>query len=545
MTVDLWTHEDIIIRNTRSHLCSIAPTGTSNTGRHREWVVRTWDLERPESQPQSVQIPDLPIGELGRDLVLEIYDDYLYIVSSQPPYEFDEPQWTSFYTCFRLPLSSPHRNTLEQIQIWRRHHLEGPINDLWTRLSLSRDEATGGLVIVEARKEWTRGSSSQRRTWYRQDLPKHFKTPENREDGQDVASLAEANVPDQNPATSSHSGASPSQSEDETPYLYAEPPVEAYPDSNLTCDTMKLGDRPRHARLSSNTHREYPIDYPIPHHIDVSTIARSRYQGYELSAEAFLDVVADDCLPSSANGCSKQVRIRIGARTESYESGDIRPYHVSPATKRPVAGSQRCYKDTGIHSWPPMDAPAALQNLLNGESIFDNPNGRQSRYRNIGEIFAISDERSIIYLIKQKRTDGDESGQLILINFDQRIKFCHETWTPSVMDLDQHSESNNRDQSSEGHESMETQDALDAGDALPVDMDDDEDETQSFTDEVMEDHPMEAADATHEEPSFMPADDNNDLFWCEEYDEDEPVEAEWFMIEPALWTEEQEGFSFR
>ena len=545
MAADLWTHEDIIVRNTRSHLCSISPTGTSNTGRHREWVVKIWDLERRESRPQFLQIPDLPIGDLGHDLVFEIYDDCLYVVSSQSPCDFDEPQWTSFYTCFRLPLSNPHQNALEQTKLWRRNHLEGPINDLWTKLSLSRDEATGGLVIVEARKEWTRGSSSQRRSWYRQDLPKHFKNPQNKEDGEVVASVGEANQPDQDPATPLHNRISTSQSTEDPPYLFVVPPVEAYPDSNLTCDTMKLGGRPVHARLSCNTHRECPIDCPIPDHVDVSTLARSRYQAYEPSVEAFLDVVADERLPSFANGRPKQVRIRIGARVEAYQSGEIRPYQVNPTTKRPVLESQRCYRDTGIRSWPPVDAPMALQNLLNGDSVFDDPNGRESKRRNIGEIVAISDERSIIYLIKQNKTDGDESGQLILINFDRRIKFWHEKWAPSVMDLHQGNDSSDPAHSSETHEEMATQDTLDLRNAPPVDMDLDAPDSQSESDDMEDDEPTETADAIDDDLSFMPADEDNDLFWCEEYDEDEPVEAEWFMIEPALWTEEQEGFSFR
>ncbi|KAL8963392.1 MAG: hypothetical protein Q9183_005016, partial [Haloplaca sp. 2 TL-2023] len=67
----------------------------------------------------------------------------------------------------------------------------------------------------------------------------------------------------------------------------------------------------------------------------------------------------------------------------------------------------------------------------------------------------------------------------------------------------------------------------------------------SESEEMEDDEPTETADATDEDLSFMPADDENDLFWREEYDEDEPVEAEWFMMEPALWAEEQEGFSFR
>lgn len=546
LVAGLWTREDIIVRNNARYLCALSPTGTSPTGRHREWVAKVWDLGQRNSRPLSLQIPDLAVGELGHDLVFEIYDTHLYVVSTQSPCDIEEPEWTAHYSCFRFPLENPHAMTLENIQIWRRHHQEGPINDLWTSLSLHQDESTGELIIVEARKEWTGASSSQRRIWYRQPLPTQFSTSEDitqDDDGEMTDSDGEEDDSDQvlaaaqlqNLAFASHSMQDP-------PYLFAIPPNGDASHGDFLPDPRAINQQPIHSRLPCNTHREYPADAPIPDHLDSSTLAKSRYRAYNPSASAFLDLVADDRHPACRNQGTQQVRVRIGARVEASpvdHEGMIHKHLVNPVTGQPVEGSELRYNDLGIRSWPPLDAPTALQDLLNGSSVLDDPSERESRRRDIGEILAVSDERSIIYLIRKKRTSGDDWGQLILINFDQTVRFQYERWTPRVLDLYHHNDSTDIPLTIEQAEQIAIEDILDREYALPVAMDVDPPDDN----EEHEEH--DAADESDEGLSIMPADEINQLFWCEEYDEDEPVNMQWFMTHMALWTEIREGFSFK
>lgn len=50
--------------------------------------------------------------------------------------------------------------------MWRCQHAEGPIDDRWSFIKLSKDEETAELQILESRKESLNGSSSGHRIYY-------------------------------------------------------------------------------------------------------------------------------------------------------------------------------------------------------------------------------------------------------------------------------------------------------------------------------------------------------------------------------------------
>ncbi|KAI1506521.1 hypothetical protein F5X99DRAFT_423146 [Biscogniauxia marginata] len=107
--------------------------------------------------------------DIGSSICFEIFDEYFYGLSNQSVFEIDDPDWTSYYYCFRFPLDEPSRETMQIMRkedSWRRNHVEGPIDDRWGFLKFERDEATGCISIVECRREWLKGRSGSQRTYY-------------------------------------------------------------------------------------------------------------------------------------------------------------------------------------------------------------------------------------------------------------------------------------------------------------------------------------------------------------------------------------------
>lgn len=548
LAIDLWTSEDIVARNNRRHVCIMAPTGTSINGRHREWVCRVWDLDDPESRPMTIQVPNLAVSEIGQGLVFEIFDGYLYAVSTQSPFEMDEPEWTSFYTCFRFPLKNPHPLTLEKLRIWRRHHQEGPINDLWTDLRLHKDEMTGKLFIIEARKEWTGGSSAQSRTWYRQALPTRFPCPEAAVD--DDEEMVDVNDQGGNqhlvpPANQSQNLASSSTSDQDPPYLLAMPPDYNESDHDPSSTALSLERRPGHPRLLHNTHSEYSSDAPAPPTVDSFILAKSKYRAYNPSAAAFLDLVVDDRKQSTQSEWAQQIRLRIGSRRQASpldQNGRSHKHCIDSYTKQPVPDSELRYVDQGTHLWPPSDAPAILQDLLNGNHISDYQYSTdESGCKTLGDITATSDERSIVYLVKEKGAPEDHQGQLILINFDEHIHFFYKKWVPDFVDLYGCQDPDPKTSRTQPAEQITTERMLKKTyEPMEIDSEDADQESRDEDEEAEEKNP----DDSDGEDKLMPADDINDYYWCELYDDDEPVEPAWFVEEMAHWTDIQEGFCF-
>ncbi|KAL8919293.1 MAG: hypothetical protein Q9208_006858 [Pyrenodesmia sp. 3 TL-2023] len=543
LVVDLWTPEEIVVRNDKRYVCIMTPTGTSVNGRHREWVCRVWVLSAPESRPMTLQIPDLAIGEIGQTLIFEIFNESLYAVSTQSPFEMDEPEWTSFYTCFRFPLENPHPLTLEKLRIWRRHHKEGPINDLWTDLKLHRDEATGKLFVIEARKEWTGGSSAQSRTWYRQELPSRFPTPRG---AVDDVEMADATNSDANVQQASATNlASSSDSAQDPPYLLATPPKDNESDLDTASTTVTLERRPGYPRIPHKTHLEYAADAPRSRIVDGFILAKSKYRSYNPSAAAFLDLVVDDRQQSTQSVWAQQIRLRVGSRGKASpidDSGMMHKRCTDSHTGQPVPDSELRYVDQGIHLWPPNDAPAVLQDLLNGKNISHyRMSSDEAVCKTLGDITAVSDERSIVYLVKEKGAHEDHQGQLILINFDEHIHFLYRKWVPEFIDLYGRQDLDLRSASTEAADPV-TMEGMPEQKYEPMEIDDDEADEEDG--EEQEETDKENTSESDDEDKFMPANDINDHFWCELYDDDEPVEAEWFVEEMAHWTDIQEGFCF-
>ncbi|KAL8673815.1 MAG: hypothetical protein Q9168_001780 [Polycauliona sp. 1 TL-2023] len=522
LAVNLWTSEDLVVRNDHQYVCMVAPTGSSPNGGHREWVCRVWDTKNLPPRPSMLQIPDLSINELGQALIFEAFDGFLYAISTQPVREMEEPEWISHYTCFRFPLSNPDKSTLESIKIWRRHHQEGPINDLWTDLQLVRDESTGELSIIEARKEWTEGSSTQKRTWYRQRLPAMFSSPIDKDD-KDQDMVDSNDQDDTTPSLSQSENLNDLSIMTDPPYLFTVPPGENSPTTDrLPCDT--------HAECSSTA--ASPSRVPNP------SLSKTKFRTYINSASTFVDLIVDNRQDSSPTAWAQQLYLRIGSRKEASpldEKGSLHPRKFYPHSTQAIEGSELRYESRGIHLWPPADAPAVLQDLLSGRTgLRGSSNSNESRSYLLGDVTAVADERSMVYLVKRKGAGETDKGRLILVNFDQYIQFWHDTWVPELLKLKGYGQdSQSAALNPAAHISINQ-----IRESTEMDIDKPEEDSRSS-----QDHTDDWSE-NQEEKSLQPADELNDQFWCEEFDEDEPVSLDWLQEEMALWTDVKEGFCF-
>lgn len=369
---------------------------------HREWVLQGYDLHT--SKP----MPPLPLTSFwGTDfretIAFEIYDGYLYAVSNRSSYEVEEIDRTSFYHCQRFPVDKP--NCLQRQRIWRRQHQEGPINDSWTDLGLHRDERTGEVLIIEARKEWKDGVGPQKRTFYTERLD------------YSGCSLEDQMMSE----TRSRSGSPPDHVESPpptpgragSPYLPDEPRVKLMQKDPLYADPC--------LRIHRDYYPEYSGPEPAP---DTFLLSRTRYRTFLPASSAFLDVVLDD-YPLRTPGAlypprtaQQQIRLRIGSRVRASPLDPttclLRPPMFDRADE-PLPESEERFVDRGIQLWPPANAPTELVELL-------NPGGAR-----VGEVSAVEDERSLVYRAAPTTSAEGAERNIVLVNFDRGVR--HE-WLP-------------------------------------------------------------------------------------------------------------------
>jgi hypothetical protein len=364
----LETTSRLFVRQDASSLFYGTHTHTNNSHHHREWLIEGTNLKTSERYPP-VQLDDFVGTDLGLTVCFEIYNGYFYALSNQTSFDLEEIDWTSYYHCIRFPVADPTAIQAAK-RIWRRQHIEGPINDTWTNLSLHLDEETDRVVVVECRREWKGGGSDSMRTFYNEPLP--F-TGDNLE-----ASYLE--------------------------YLDSLPEVGNLPDDILTTqidETNNPNYDPDRPRASLRFHPEYP---PNNGETREFILARTKHRTYNLSCHSFLDLVNDPISYTSGD----RLRLRIGHRKLCS------PMTRTPAGTytlrepeydyqgKPVHGSEQEIQDRGIRMWPPDDAPPELLQILNPT-------------RSIGQVDAASDERSVVYMTGPSYS---QNRAVVIINFD-------------------------------------------------------------------------------------------------------------------------------
>ena len=338
---------------------------------HREWQFWHFKLSSSQEGRKLPQLTSHPGMDIGSTVVFEIFDDIFYVLSSQVTVDTEEQDPISYYHVSRYDIREVELEKPESWPMWRRQHREGPIHDSWTDLALGRDECSGGLLITETRREWQDGHSKQKRTCYFRPLI-------------DADAAAAENSGDttinEPPASDTIVSTAPvGESARWTPP----------PDPSVQENTRAHSppSRTRDPRLPRHCHPEYKDDQP-PSEFRDYRLAQTKYRVYNYSSAAFLDIVYEDHSSAHYPSFKQQLRFRVQSRIQT--------------------GSEDCFEDRGIRTWPPLDAPGELLKLLNPGS-------------GASELDGYSDERSVVYM-----AGSDISGQgkpIVLVNFDPLIRF--------------------------------------------------------------------------------------------------------------------------
>ncbi|KAI9706632.1 MAG: hypothetical protein M1836_003641 [Candelina mexicana] len=399
VTQSLQTSARIFARHDKAYLYYGTHSGIGSHG-HHEWIITGVPLNGlPDLCSETVQLENFVGSDIGLTVFFKIHDGFFYALSNQTSFEVEEIDWTSYYNCIRFPVDRPSPIFLQRQQIWRRNHVEGPINDSWADLGLYIDETTGKLMIIEARREWPGGGSTSQRTYYTEpvnfpDLPSPDKlaldTP---------TALASSSI---NSLTDSE-------------FLFGLPMND--PLVGTITNENKPHYEPPHLRLDKYTH---PDDDELSSTTPSFILAKTKVRAYNPSSTAFLDLVDDPLPPSLATKfrLRQRLRLRIGSRKRAspdYEDADsdghrlLKHPKINPGTNEPIEGSEERFINRGLHMWPSDNAPPELFDILNPIPCASS------------EVTGIADERSLIYMTGT--SSSPQRRAIVLINFDPAIRF--------------------------------------------------------------------------------------------------------------------------
>ncbi|KAJ2984682.1 hypothetical protein NUW58_g5931 [Xylaria curta] len=353
----------------------------------RRWVIKGFDLSTRSWLPgPRLFLSNLAGCDIGTTVCFEIFGDYFYGLSNQNFFEADDPEWTSYYYCFRFPLDEP---SLEKTQVmedkdsWRRNHTEGPINDRWGFLSLEADEATGVIVILECRRELRRGQSGSQRKYYTTEVI--FRSQTIQEDHRRAGANTRRRVID-----------------------------------HLQCDTPIPIRRPEYVHAGD--------DSSI-----ASQLVRSKtyYCAYIRCCHTFIDLfdesLEDECSP-------QQLRLRTGYRRLKPDA-QLMLENSPPSTPQtlgesPEPPATQPYQANTIYVWPPDDTSPDL-----GPSL-GRVRGLLDLEGTMRCVTARGDERSVIYEAEYRSKDYESPEyqdknkkkkepmkNLVFLSFDPAAKF--------------------------------------------------------------------------------------------------------------------------
>lgn len=359
---------------------------------HHEWEIRGTTFDNNKQFPQyPLQLQNFFGNDIGSTIAFEIHDKHFYAVSNQTSFEVEEIDWTSSYRCIRFPLDEPCREAMEiNNRVYRRQHIEGPIHDSWTDLTIQFDGLTGKPLIVESRREWQKNSSRQLRTFYMTNF------------------VAETE--------------SVAKSADGSPQPQASGAL-LLPENDSNTALIEPSDMPNYApaqrQRNWKIHPEFAPDCGSNRSF---ILAKTKFRAYNYASDAFLDLVEDDrcCNDSSVPPC---LRIRVGARR-------VAPLDWSPNGQTFASGSKACskapskptedddygYRNCPIKMWPPSGSNCACSKRLH--RILNPP--LPSDPANTKSITGVLDGRCLIYMVRPKSYGPiDTPGVIVMISFSR------------------------------------------------------------------------------------------------------------------------------
>lgn len=399
---------ELFVRHNAEYLC-IGTYGIFEGDGHRLWQIRILAFDHPGKEIEQIFLDDFHGYDIGSTVAFDIHDGYFYAISNQSTFEAEEIDWTSFYHCVRIPLDNAVEEAVQRDRrVYRRQHAEGAIHDSWTDLTLQHDERTNDLYIVEGRREWIGASSRQARTFYTTRIS--FSSPPSARDFDTDVSSDKAPLPlPQDDVLTTVLGSCHSANYLPTPRQYS---------WTRHCELS-------HTSSESLTHRPF-------------ILARTKFRAYNLSSSTFIDLVEDEvCCTGRHLTTPLCLKLRLGSRRiapagcESHcwhDHGSVTTHTIltdSRGVNRVQFEDGTRYRYTPVRLWPPpvKECPcsARLHQILNPTGHLEAGTTSQR------DITAISDERSIVYMIKPSKSYGyasteaatlqDPLGQIVLIDF--------------------------------------------------------------------------------------------------------------------------------
>ncbi|KIW76863.1 hypothetical protein Z517_09307 [Fonsecaea pedrosoi CBS 271.37] len=282
----------------------------TNWGRetNETWFLEVYDLETSQQvNGEPLLLSDCG-SRIGSTVSFTIYKDQFYAVTNQLSGE-----WTSYYgiITFSLRLGDPDPELTNHL-IWRREHMDGPIDDTWTDLSFQIDYSTGELLVVEGRKEWGPEGGPLIRTYHT--------TPIRRAD--------------------------------------------LVPSNEI--------DNSRRVPAGRYIHAEFRDDGGEKEATKEYSRKKTKWNGYSFNAQTFVDFITDDFNVKGEWLPRERTKLRVVSRQESSplvkdavnpEDWVLRKPKRDPEG-REMEDGERAFTANTISLWPPEDAPKDLQDML-------------------------------------------------------------------------------------------------------------------------------------------------------------------------------------
>lgn len=344
---------------------------------HHEWLLEVHDLDTGKVvSKEPLQLQNFYGSEIGSTACFTIFEGHFYAVTNQASLESEEVDWTSYYHFISFPLDEPVPDLRIQL-IWRRQHLEGPINDAWTLLEFQHDHRTGESLIIECRKEWKNGGSRSFRTFYSQ--PFHRAQHQELADG--------LRHPPDDPLSSTLDKESNSRYEASRP------------------------------RVEKHVHSEEGASGDVREYIR----AKTKWNGYCFNSQSFVDIVTEEYRVKDDWRPRERVKLRVVSREEvsPLVVDTISPRRAGGLVVRPrkrdregeeMLDGEDGFSASHISLWPEDDAPQSLQEIL-------CPGGR------VSEVHAVLGDEGLVYMAGPPVAGGHGEKALVFVSFDPTFGF--------------------------------------------------------------------------------------------------------------------------
>lgn len=382
-----------------------------------EWYVQGFHLGEPasaqctNSSTAAVSSRPLQLSRLsGLDpsstVAFTIHAGHFIAITNQTGHEAEEVNWTSYYRSILFPLSEP-KPTMNLSKLFRRQDHEGPINDTWTELGWAVDEATGGLVLVEGRKEWLTGSDGWSRCWY--------------------------SVPWDSPSTQhtpwEFGGVSTNPNDRLSELVSADEHGRDECGEEVLTRWEDLDGVTRPARYC---HREQAIGSDDSMNMGNEYIrAKTKFSTYDFNRGCAVELVVDD-VPGEGWRTKERLRLRVVSRLEvsplavpcgsSSNSSLTEKAAAAPSSLNPrerncdgveIGGSELRFGESEVFLWPSADRDAAHDHgVMSSPELTELmcPGGRA------GEVKGVLGEEGVVYSIGPPGRDGER--RLVFVCFE-------------------------------------------------------------------------------------------------------------------------------